>query len=79
MDKVAYSRLFNQRLLGLAQENSYFDNMTYDSYGRRTGARIRIYSNAASVGTASNVVATYQMAATYDSQGRLSTYEMVKQ
>jgi len=76
---VEYIYSYGLDALGLSHENAHVDNMTYDSQGRRTGARVRTYTDAASVGTSSNVLATYVVTASYDSQGRLSTYKVVKQ
>jgi len=38
------------RTLGLMQENQFVDNTVYDGNGNLTSSRVRIYSNAASVG-----------------------------
>jgi len=66
------------RILGLVQENYYIDNTTYNSNGCLTGGRIRIYSDAVSVGTSSNVIATYTITATYDLNGDMLDYSVVK-
>ena len=66
-----------KRILGLTQENHYIDNTTF-STGKLTAARIRIYSVAGSVGTAADVIATYNITATYDANGNLETYKVVK-
>ena len=67
------------RVLGLAQENFYQDNIVWDSSRRLTSCRLRLYSDAASVGTTSNVLATYTITATYDSSDNLlETYKVVK-
>ena len=63
-------------ILGLNQENFYIDNTTYTGV-HMTGARIRIYSVAGSVGTASDVIATYTMTATY-SGDEMDDYTVVK-
>ena len=65
------------RTLGLTQENFYIDTTSYDSNGMLTEARIRTYTNESSVGTNSNILARYDVTATYDSEGRMETY-MVK-
>lgn len=68
------------RALGLSQENQYLDQTTYTEYSGQqllTSGRIRIYTDAASVGTANNVLATYTIAATYNA-GRLQTYKVTK-
>ena len=66
-----------QRTLGLTQENHYIDNTTFTT-GKLTAARIRIYSVAGSVGTAADVIATYNIAATYDANGNMETYKVTK-
>jgi len=64
------------RLLGLDQENFYIDNTMFTG-ANMTSCRIRIYSVAGSVGTASDVIATYNMTATYAGDN-LASYKMVK-
>jgi len=67
-----------QRALGLAQENYFLDQTVYANYQGTpimTGGRIRIYSDKASVGTNNNVIATYNVSATY-SQNKLQTYKV---
>jgi hypothetical protein len=68
------------RLLGLTQENYYLDQTSYDTYNGiklLTSGRMRIYSNAGSVGTASDVLATYTITAVW-SNDELQTYKVVK-
>ena len=65
------------RVLGLVQENTYFDNFVW-STGRCTSFRMRIYSVAASVGTASDVLATYTVTMSYAADGKPSSYKVVK-
>ena len=69
------------RNLGLSQENYYLDQTVYVIYQDAkllTEGRIRIYSDAASVGTDSNIIATYIIAATW-TDDKLQTYKVVKQ
>jgi len=69
------------RTLGLTQENYYLDNTEYTSYqGAKllTGGRLRIYSSAGSVGTGSDVIATYQITSVWTND-ELDTYKVVKQ
>jgi hypothetical protein len=54
------------------------DNPTYDVNNNLTSFRLRIYSDAASVGSTSNVIATYTMTAVNSAPGRFTTWEMVK-
>jgi len=67
------------RILGLTQEDFYVDNTTWDSHHNMLTSRIRIYSNPSSVGTGNDVIATYLMDATYDTNGDMETYKVVKQ
>lgn len=64
------------RALGIAGENQYVDNYVYTD-GKLTSSRLRIYSLAASVGTALNVTATYTITATYGTSG-VTTLSIVK-
>jgi hypothetical protein len=68
------------RALALAQENYYLDQTVYVVYqGAKllTSGRIRIYSDAISVGTDSNVIAVYNITASYDGD-KLQTYKVIK-
>jgi hypothetical protein len=66
------------RLLGLNHENVYMDNTSYDVDGNLTSARVRIYSVAASVGTADDVLATYTITVSCSGAGEFDTWQMVK-
>jgi hypothetical protein len=68
-----------KRVLGLTHENVYEDSTVHDANGRLTQSRIRIYSAPASVGTVNDVIATYQMNATFNVQGEMQSYKVVKQ
>lgn len=63
-------------VLGLVQENFFMDQTSFDSQGRMTAARIRIYSTAADVPNGTPV-ATYQVEASYSAQG-IQTYKVTK-
>lgn len=68
------------RTLGLAQENYYLDNMVYTTWSGiklLTDGRLRTYSVAGSVGTGSDVTATYQITSTWVND-ELNTYKVVK-
>lgn len=65
------------KLLGLTQENQFIDNTTYDGDDNLTAGRLRIYSVAGSVGTDSDVLATYNITATYTG-GTMTDYKVVK-
>ncbi len=66
------------RDLGLNNENTYIDNTVFDTDGNLTSARVRSYSVAGSVGTASDVLATYTITAVGTGEGMFSTWKMVK-
>jgi len=69
-----------ERVLGMVQENFFIDNTIYNTQHMLTESRIRLYSNAGSVGTGSNVIATYTMLAEYDTSGiEMTSYKVVKQ
>jgi len=69
---------YTLRVLGLSQENTYMDTTTFDSNNNMTSMRLRIYSVAGSVGTASDVLATYTITSTFNVDSELQTYKMVK-
>lgn len=68
------------RALGLMQENYFLDQTVYTIYqGVKllTSGRIRIYSVAGSVGTGSNVTATYNITSNWTND-ELDDYKVVK-
>ena len=67
-----------KRALGLLDENSSLDQQVYNVDHKLTSARKRIYSNKLSVGTDSDVLATYNIFAEWDGTA-LTSYKMVKQ
>jgi hypothetical protein len=67
-----------QKALGLLDENSALDQQVYNVDHRLTSARRRIYSNKLSVGTDSDVFATYNIFAEWV-ETELTSYKMVKQ
>ena len=67
-----------KRLLGLTHENIFIDNPNYDTDGNLTSARLRIYSNPASVGTGSNVIGTYQISAPSSAPGQFINWQQVR-
>ena len=69
------------RAVGLMQENYYLDQTVYTTYNSvklLTSGRLRTYTDAISVGTSSNVLATYTITASW-SNDELSSYSVVKQ
>ncbi len=72
---------FMARMLGLTQENMYQDQCTYQVYQNQnflTGARIRTYTDAASVGGTANILATYAVEVTWNND-QMQTYKVTKQ
>ena len=65
------------RSLGLMQENFYMDQNVYSATNLLTSSRIRIYNDSASVGTNSNVLATYNVTADYV-DGKMDSYKVEK-
>ena len=65
------------RTLGLVHHNMYIDNPTYDDFGNMVSARVRLYSDAASVGTDSNVIETYLITADGTECGQFSYWQQV--
>jgi len=66
------------RILGLSHENVYIDTTVYDANDNLTSARLRIYSVAGSVGTGSDVLATYTLTAVGSGAGKFTTWKQVK-
>lgn len=69
------------RALGLMQENFQIDQCTYTTYqGMKlmTAGRIRVWSDSASVGTTSNIIAEYQITSNWTND-EMDDYTVVKQ
>ena len=73
------------RILGLVHENAFIDNTVFDSFSQLTSCRIRIFDSKDHAALATDggaetlgLVATYEMAATYETMGRLGTYRYLK-
>ncbi len=66
------------RTLGLVHHNIYIDNPTYDEHGNMTSGRVRIYSDAVSVGTNNNVIETYLITADGTECGKFTYWEQTK-
>ena len=67
-----------KRLLGLVHENIFIDNPSYDTDGNLISARVRIYSNSASVGTANDIIGTYQISAPSNLPGQFTSWKQVR-
>jgi len=66
-----------KRLLGLMHENISIDQPIYDSDGNLTSARVRLYSDAISVGTDVNIIATYTITAPSIGPGKFTSWKQV--
>jgi len=64
------------RVVGIVGENQYIDQYSYID-GKMVSARMRIYTAAGSVGTDNDVLATYNITATYGISGT-ATLKIVK-
>jgi hypothetical protein len=67
-----------QRLLGLGHENFAIRDQVYDTKNNLLNATVKIYPSKADVQGDTNAIGTYSISATYDSQNRLTDYQMVK-
>ena len=63
-------------ILGLSQQNHRFDQLVYDAQGNLTSGRIRLFDDATNTQAGTNPFATYQVQATFDTQGRLQNYQV---
>ena len=68
-----------QRMAGLMHENIYIDNPIYNGAGNLTSARVRIYSVPGSVGTANNVIGTYEITAPGETAGQFTNWSQIRQ
>ena len=66
-----------RKTLGLVHHNMYIDEPVYDEVGNMISARVRIYSDAASVGTNSNVIETYLITADGTACGQFNYWQQV--
>ena len=62
------------KILGLVHQNILIDQTGYDNHGNLSTARVRIYSDSASVGSDSNVLATYQISSVSTETGKFTTW-----
>lgn len=66
------------RILGLTQQNFRISNQNYDANNNLTSSRISIYNSASNANSGVAPIAEYQMNASYDQQGRLTSYIVVE-
>ena len=66
------------RILGLSQENYFLDNLVFNANSLMTNGRIRTYTHSTSVGTNSDILSTYDITASYDPDGKMESYSVMK-
>ncbi len=66
-----------KRALGLMHENIFIDTPSYDGDNNLVSARVRIYSDSASVGTANNVIGTYTISSVGAGAGKFTQWAQV--
>jgi len=67
------------RLLGISHENVFIDEAIHDKYDNLISARLRIYSDASSVGTDNNVIATYRMEADTTNIAKFTNWKQIRE
>jgi hypothetical protein len=65
------------KTLGLTHHNVFIDEPIYDEYGNMISGRVRIYSDAASVGTNNNIIESYRIEADGTECGQFSYWKQV--
>ncbi len=66
-----------EKTLGLSRHNIYIDDATYDEHGNMVSARVRTYSDPASVGTSSDVIETYRITSDGTECGQYTFWKQV--
>jgi hypothetical protein len=66
-----------RKTLGLVHHNIFIDETVFDEVGNMTSARVRIYSDAASVGTDTNVIESYLITADGTDCGQFNYWQQV--
>ena len=67
------------KILGLVHQNIYIDETGYDAYDNLSSARIRIYSDSSSVGTANDVISTYRITSVSTETGKFTTWKQIEE
>jgi hypothetical protein len=67
------------KILGLVHQNIYIDETGYDTYGNLSSARIRIYSDSSSVGTANNVISIYRVTSVSTEAGKFTIWKQIEE
>lgn len=66
------------KLLGLNHENTVIDNQVWEGC-KMLSARVRTFANKADADSATNVLNTYSIEATYDTNNRLNFFKQVEE
>jgi len=66
-----------RKTLGLVHHNMYIDEPVYDEAGNMISARVRIYSDSASVGSNTNVIETYLITSDGTECGQFNYWQQV--
>jgi len=66
-----------RRTLGLVHHNMYIDQAIYDDFGNMTSARVRLYDEAANVGTNTGVIESYMITSDAEACGQFSFWQQV--
>ena len=64
-----------RKTLGLVHHNMYIDQATYDEHGNMISARVRIYDDAANVGTNTGVIETYMITSDAQACGQFDFWQ----
>lgn len=67
-----------RRILGLVHENFVITDQVYDSNNNLLGASVKIYETDTDASADTNAIATYTIEATYDGDGQLIDYKMLR-
>ena len=78
INNVMTSNELLQRAVGLLHENIYIDSPTYDDNNNLVGARVKIYSNAESVGTGDDIIGEYLISSSGNGPGKFTTWSQIK-
>ena len=66
-----------KQILGMVQSNFRMENQTYDTDGRLLTADVYTYDDATDANLDTNRLHEYEVVATYDGDGNLSSYKVV--
>lgn len=61
-------------ILGLSQHNTRIDSQVYDSNDQLLSAKLKLYNTASNAINDTNILKTYNLTATFDTEGKLTSY-----